>query len=226
MGELTADAGERQRARWQTKLLPLMGAMLVIAAVFFAAMSVVELRTLYTRLEQPVTNIDARLAPFEQAAAPGTLSTMEYLRFKTLAALEAEALQRRYHQATATMLARVWTRQLGFITGMLLALVGAAFILGRLSESPTKLAGEGQGFKAALETSSPGLVLAVLGTLLMALTIWIPFGVETRDLNIYLQQGTVAMPPPSSNLPQTNGQQSPPSTEDVRRQEERLFDKR
>jgi hypothetical protein len=47
------------------------------------------------------------------------------------AVLEADALQRRYHQANANMLARVWTRQLGFITGMLLALVGAAFILGR-----------------------------------------------------------------------------------------------
>ena len=222
MSAASLQAHERQRAAWQARLLPLMSAVVVLGAVFFAVMSVIELRSLYERLEQPVVNFDARLEQLERATEPVALATSEYLRFRTLASLEAEALQRRYHQATATMLARVWTRQLGFITGMLLALVGAAFILGRLSEEPIKVGGEGQGLKGTLETSSPGIVLAVLGTVLMALTIWIPFGVETRDVNIYLR--TFALPPPDQRLPEE--QISTSDSEEIEREEERLFPER
>lgn len=218
MSAVSTVGHERQRAAWQTKLLPLMSAIVVVAAVFFAVMSVIELRDLYERLEQPVVDFDARLEQIERGAEPAALAAAEYLRFRTLASLEAEALQRRYHQATATMLARVWTRQLGFITGMLLALVGAAFILGRLSEEPIKVGAEGQGLKGTLETSSPGLVLAVLGTMLMALTIWVPFGVATTDVNVYLP---ATLPPPDPRLPQE--QVSPGDSEKIQRGEQRLF---
>lgn len=192
---------DSQRASWQSRLLPLMGLLLVLGALFFGAMSVLELRDLYSRLEhRPMTFADS-LAAYE-AAAGEAAATPDYLRFKVLATLEADALQRRYHQANATMLARVWTRQLGFVTGMVLALVGAAFILGRLNDAPARIQGEGKGFKGALETSSPGIVLTVLGAGLMALTISIPFGVETRDANIYLGPAARAvMPPPSPMLP-------------------------
>lgn len=191
---------DAQRAAWQTKLLPLMGAILVLGAIFFAVMSVVELRDLYKRVEHRPINFAERLAAFEKGADPKALAGADYLRFKVLASLEADALERRYHQANATMLARVWTRQLGFVTGMLLALVGAAFILGRLSEPPTRLEAGAEGWKGVLETSSPGLALAVLGSALMALTIWIPFGVETRDVNTYLRAADVRLPPPNQDM--------------------------
>ena len=200
MPDLSASGSEDQRAAWQSRLLPLMSAVLVFGAVFFAAMSIVELRSLYSRREHPPFDFDQSLSALDDVTGQGT-DGAEQARFRVLATLEAHALQRRYHQANATILARVWTRQLGFITGMLLALVGAAFILGRLNEPPTRLQAEGQGLKGALETSSPGLVLAVLGTGLMALTIWIPFGVETRDLNVYLRPGQVQLPPPNSRMP-------------------------
>lgn len=220
---------DAQRAAWQNRLLPLMAAVLVLGGVFFAVMSVFELRSLYERVEQRPMDIEARFAEFERSADPVALRSTDYLRFKVLSALESDALQRRYHQATATMLARVWTRQLGFITGMLLALVGAAFILGRLSESPTRLGAESQGLKGTLETSSPGIVLAVLGSALMALTIWIPFGVETRDVNVYLRAAETGLPPPSRQLPQEvsgaglNSTTAPVSEEDIQQRERELF---
>ena len=55
------------------------------------------------------------------------------------------------------------------------ALVGSIFILARLSESETRLSSEGGGAKLALATSSPGIVLAVLGTILMVVTLTIDF---------------------------------------------------
>ena len=212
---------------WQSRLLPLMASMLVLAALFFAAVSIVELRSLYERLEHQPLDLAARLAQFERTADPNAVLGSDYLKVKVLATGDADALQRRYHQATATMLARLWTRQLGFITGMLLALVGAAFILGRLSESATKLEAESQGFKGALETSSPGIVLVVLGSALMALTIAVPFGVETRDANTYLQTLRFELPPPGTMMPVETDppgtHQGPVSQDDVLRQERELF---
>jgi hypothetical protein len=183
---------------WQRRLLPLMAGMLIVAAIYFGATSIFELRDLYSRVEQRPMDIEAPFAAFEKAAPPAALADAAYLRFKVLAMLEADALHRRYTQANSTMLARVWTRQLGFVTGMILAFVGAAFILGRLRDDGTTVEGEAEGVKAALATSSPGIVMAFPGTVLMALTIWIPFGVETRDVNTYLRSTAmpVALPPP------------------------------
>ncbi len=192
------EAGERRREAWQRRLLPLMGTLLVGAAVFFAVMSVVELRGFYARVEHQPLALDGTFEAFEKVAGPARVGDPAYLRFKIAALLESDALHRRYHQATATMLARVWTRQLGFLTGMLLAVVGAAFILGRLQEEPTRLETEGEGFKAAIATSSPGLVLSTLGAILMAITLVVPFGVETRDVATYLEPGVGRLPPPPS----------------------------
>lgn len=192
--------GERRREDWQRLVLPLMGAILVGAAVFFAVMSVVELRDFYRRVEQQPLALGQSFTDFETRAGAAATSDVSYLRFKIAALLEADALHRRYHQATATMLARVWTRQLGFLTGMLLAIVGAAFILGRLREDPIRLEGEGGGVKGAIATSSPGLVLSTLGAAIMAITLVVPFEVQTRDVATYLQPGigATALPAPGS----------------------------
>lgn len=130
--------------RWQRRLLPLMSLILVASGIFFGVVSVLEVRSLYDRLRHEAMDLSPVFDAYEAGVAPAGLSE-DYVRFKALAMLEADALKRRYHQANATMLARVWTRQFGFITGMLLALVGAAFILGQLGNQPTKLGGEGQG---------------------------------------------------------------------------------
>ncbi|TVQ30321.1 MAG: hypothetical protein EA356_15280 [Geminicoccaceae bacterium] len=188
--------------------MPLMAGMLVLTALFFAVMSVVELRQLYDRVEQRPLDLAPTFLAFEQRAAGDVLGDTTYLRFKTLALLEADALHRRYHQANATMLARVWTRQLGFLTGMILALVGAAFVLGRLQETTSTLEIEARGTKAAIASASPGLVLAALGASLMAVTLVVPFGVETRDLATYLRAD--APLPPSIPLSLVDPGSAPP----------------
>ncbi|NVK42536.1 MAG: hypothetical protein HWE39_14945 [Oceanospirillaceae bacterium] len=183
------------RAAWQRLLLPLMSLMLVVAALFFAAMSVFELRDFYRRVELKPLDLASTFSTYEAAHPQEAQRSLDYLEFKVKATLEADALFRRYHQANATMLARVWTRQLGFLTGMILAVVGAAFILGRLKGDATRIEAEGKGIKGALATSSPGIVLCSLGTLLMAITLVIPFGVETNDAAVYLGPDiTIAAP--------------------------------
>ena len=191
------------RAAWQRLLLPLMILLLIASTLFFAAMSVFELRDFYRRVEMQPPNLQATFGAFEAAQPAAAPPALDYLKFKVQATLEADALYRRYHQANATMLARVWTRQLGFLTGMVLAVVGAGFILGRLQGDPTRIEAEGQGVRGVLATSSPGIVLCCLGTLLMAITLMIPFGIETNDAAIYLKPSmTLAAPAPFiSGLP-------------------------
>ena len=55
-------------------------------------------------------------------------------RARDALALEQELVARRYEQANLMLSTSLWTRLMGFITGMILALVGAAFILGKLQE--------------------------------------------------------------------------------------------
>jgi hypothetical protein len=107
--------------------------------------------------------------------------------FKALAILEAGALDRRYHQANVLLMSRVWARYLGFVTGMILALVGAVFILGKLREESSEISAQGVGGGLSMRSTSPGLVLATLGVALMAMTIVTHFEITTTDSPIYLR---------------------------------------
>ena len=150
------DAARREAARevalWQRLVLPVMVVVLLGAGLFFAWAIIKEVRNLYPRLEQAPATLEAQFDKFE-AGRPEAATDPSYLRFKTLALLEVDALQRRYKQANAAMLARVWTRQMGFLTGMLMALVGSAFILGRIEIGQTTLSAEAQAPKAGLDAA-------------------------------------------------------------------------
>ena len=136
------------------------------------------------------------------------------VRWKTTILLEQELIARRYKQVNSVILARIWTRYLGFLTGMTLALVGAFFVLGQLRTDTSSLAVKGQGLEAALTTSSPGLLLATLGTILMAISLIVTFDFETRDQATYVQgpaSPPVTMPAPAI-IPEGGESPSPRKT--------------
>src|SRR5207253_1489509 len=89
-----------------------------------------------------------------------------YLR----AQIEQFALQQRHELQTAVLKGRLWTRFMGFLTGMILCLCGAVFVLAKLRES-VSMNLEGQGIKAGLSTASPGIGLAFAGTVLIAFAL-------------------------------------------------------
>ena len=103
------------------------------------------------------------------------------VRWDTLSQLEGYCLQRRYHQANVLLMARVWFGYLGFITGMICTLIGATFILAKLQESTTKVDSEAANWKISISTASPGLMLAILGTILMITTMISPARIDVRD---------------------------------------------
>lgn len=193
---------------WQWKLLPLMCAVLVCAALFFAWESVSEFSDFKARITSPSTDLSPIFQQLESSGATITPSNrLEYAQWKTLVLLEQETVKHRYAQGNATILARLWTRLMGFTTGMVLAIIGSAFILGKLQEAQSELKQETELLKFSLATSSPGIVLAVLGTALMSITLLTRFDIEIHDVPVYLNtrmQLNQSPPDPSKLLAPKN----------------------
>lgn len=208
--EATGRRGAAGDRTWQKRLLPLMVGLLVSLTGFFFIASFVQLYYLQTRIEQAprldlgpaMAQLDALARDMQDGKAGDQLAInnrLEYARWKTLSLLEANALQRRYHHAGVLLISRIWTRYLGFVTGTILAMVGAAFILGKLQEASSNLGAEGGLWKVSLTTASPGLVLATLGTVLMLATLATNMDLQVSDGPVYLRDVSgpaMASPPP------------------------------
>ena len=176
---------------WQRKLLPYMMVAIAAMAVFFFVTSLVVLYSLYREVRVAPQDLSPLLASSERSISDGR-ATEDHLRWKTLVLLEQDVIRHRYQQVNSTLLLRAWTRYLGFLTGIILALVGAIFILGKLQEGTTTLTAQGQGIQGSLATNSPGIVLATLGTVLMGITLVVPFQFDTRDVAVYLRESSAA----------------------------------
>ena len=171
---------------WQRRLLPLMRAALVLMALFFFVASLYQYQQLYSDLQQHAPSALAQLDRLEQRLPAAERGNLDYVRWRTMVALEQDAMQMRYQKVNASLLLRTWTRYTGFLVGMVLAMVGAFFILGKLREDQTQASGEGGGFKFTVASSSPGIVLATLGSALMAITLIVKFDFDISDKPIYI----------------------------------------
>ncbi|MGB3479300.1 MAG: hypothetical protein WBB67_09080 [bacterium] len=189
---------------WQKKLLPYMLGILIGLAIFFFIASLAQIFYLHSRIEDSPTvdlkpvfssleiempeipeggdkeNIPEIFLPFVTPE-----EKLDQVIWQTLATLEVHAINQRYHQANVFLMSRVWTKYLGFVTGMMLALVGAAFILGKLRETESKLDATSSLWKFSFTTASPGLMLSLLGTILMITTIFSYHKIETKDQPLY-----------------------------------------
>jgi hypothetical protein len=163
-------------ARWQERQLPLMMTTIVTLGGFFFAATLWQLVTLQERIVQQ--------RPEWTSAT--TAASVRDDRLRLLGAMEAEAVSRRHHLASSLLTGRVWQLYLGFVTGMILSFVGAVFVLGKLQEPESEAALESRSVKAALRSSSPGVMLAGLGVALMVTTIVTNLRIQVEDRPQYL----------------------------------------
>jgi len=173
---------------WQAKLLPFMMSILAALTIFSCAANVYQVYRVEKHIE---TTHDTDLKPMLVIPMNGKETLSErllYARWTTLATLESDAIERRYHQAGVILMTRVYIVFLGFTTGMVLSLVGATFILGKLRESQSSLQAEHATLKLSFVSASPGLVLALLGTTLMLATIWARSEIIVKDQSLYVKQ--------------------------------------
>src|SRR5262249_36069082 len=185
------EASRHQRlskAQWQLKVLPIMIGVLIAAMVAFLVLTFVQGVAVSNAIQAaPRTDLAPVLSSMS-CDAVGTDASLraKCLQWKVAATLEQGTIDRRYHQANVALLVRVTVKYFGFLTGMLMSLVGAVFVLGRLTEATSKLAAEGPFGKFTLATVSPGLILALLGTVLMITTVLTNPPTDVVDGNVYL----------------------------------------
>lgn len=184
-----------------------MAQMLIGLTTFFFVVSLVQLTYLHTTIRRaPAIDLAPAFADIEKTPPASDTDRLRVAQLKTLAILDVGTMQRRYHQVNAALMARIWTRYMGFVTGMILALLGSVFILGKLQDSS-------EGSPAARRASA-GLIMVTLGVALMIVTIAVNHRIDVTDAPGYLRTfdagGTpadgiqlpeTAPPPPTSDKP-------------------------
>lgn len=209
--EPAANAQDVFVEEWQTKLLPVVVVALFLLAAAFFALTYMQARQLSNeityhedgRLDAALKSVDERS---RQLSADDAIKSLQW---KTGVVLEAEVIRHRYSQVNAVLEMRAWTRYVGFLTGMILSFIGAFFILAKLTEAATQVSGEATSYKLNLATTSPGIILAFLGTLLMVITLTVDFKYGTADAPVYFNPLNINDTEPAQPAPELL---PPPST--------------
>lgn len=182
-----APPNEKQDIQSNSQPLPIAKWMLAGLTVFFFIASFAQLIYLHTRIaDTPDLNLMVVISERIKNASPNQ-DLLPLMELKSRAALEEYALKRRYHQGNVLLMSRIWISYLSFVTGMILSLIGASFILSRIREPVTKLDADSKVVKLSIASSSPGIILASLGTLLIMVSILTNHSIAVEDQSIYLQ---------------------------------------
>jgi len=194
---------------WQKNLLPHMRRTLTGLTLFFVLASCLQLIYLNRNiLNAPKVDTHEALSLLSVGPQSSSQEILAATRLKAVLTLEASALDHQYHQAGVFLMSRIWTTYLGFVTGMILALVGATFILGKLESGISELQTHAPNVvDLSFKSTSPGLTLAVLGVALMITTIVTHHSIDVKLRAVYLRESqsvppeSVGNPPPFSPPP-------------------------
>lgn len=194
----------KQVNQWQNKLLPwlvIMPTLLILLFIYLATRQMQQFNAVIDA--KTVSSVEKILtAPSDPALDSRLKGDMDYIRWITLARMEEKSLDRRYNQGGLLLASRIFTKYLGFFTGMILAIVGAVFIIGKLQESSSDIEGAvGDQMKLKIVSSSPGIIFGVLGTVLMLSTILQHAVIELKDQPLFLNSYNIQVNSVDKGLP-------------------------
>jgi len=180
--------------RWQRNLLPWIITMPTVLIAVFIFLSTMQMR----RIEDFVYQ-NSGLILKKELPAPSSLQIdsningkIPYLKLFSLASMEEISMNRRYNAAGASMMSGIYTKYLGFFTGMILAIVGAVFIISKFREDLSKIGlSMSEQMKFRVASSSPGIIFAFLGSVLMIVTIVKKTEFAVKDSPLYLNYTTI-----------------------------------
>jgi hypothetical protein len=115
-------------------------------------------------------------------------------------ALERDTMLLRNHRANTSLSTRTWLRFMSVIFGAILVLIGSAFVLGRVSMERLESEAKSEKWSIALKTSSPGLLLALMGCALIAIPNFARQDISISDGSAYFGVSYSAMPAQASNV--------------------------
>lgn len=183
----TETTAQSQLYKWQNKLLPWLIILPTILILLFLYLATQQVNHFNEAINQKSQSITEGMHMNDTGTIEKMNSNMEYLKWVTLAKMEEESVNKRYHQGGLLLLSRIFIKYLGFLTGMIIAIVGAVFIIAKLSEAPTNAEGTiGEKVRISIASSSPGVIFGILGTVLMVSTILQHNEIEIKDSPLYL----------------------------------------
>lgn len=108
-------------------------------------------------------------------------------------AVENEALNMRNNRSVSALFMRAYTQFLSVTAGMILAMLGAIFVLARVDSRETRTEATWKEFKWLMNTASPGVLLACLGVVLVGFVAYRSITtIDTRDSPVF--GGTMSAP--------------------------------
>ncbi|RAZ90827.1 hypothetical protein DPM33_11000 [Mesorhizobium hawassense] len=109
-----------------------------------------------------------------------------------LLGLEHDGLGMRNKRSVSALYMRAYTQFLAIISGTVLALLGAVFVLARVDSVETRGNGTWGGITMALSSSSPGVVVAIVGALLVGSVVYLASDpIQVTDAPVFLGRGTL-----------------------------------
>jgi hypothetical protein len=194
--EKAANTSNLNTGEWQNKLLPLMKRMIIYLTLFFFIASFGQLIYLQVSINTaPAININQPLSLLQSVNNINQEEKQSVAKLEAIILLESNTMERRHHQANVLLMSSIWVRYLGFVTGMILAMIGAIFILGKLEQNEvSEIAGKTVQGEVSIKSASPGIILVVLGAALMIITIVMQDTIQVNDSPVYLQADANAFP--------------------------------
>ncbi|MFN8361344.1 MAG: hypothetical protein U0264_15635 [Candidatus Kapaibacterium sp.] len=192
--QIHPNVGDKSVLKWQKSIVWwLVGMPTVLIAIFiFVASNQIDTFNRAISIKPDTVLLNKILSPTENITSINPTSNVQNEQWYILAHLEQESMYRRYNQGGLLLMSRIFVKYLGFITGMILTILGAVFIIGKLSDSYSKIEGTASDkIKFNLLSSSPGVIFGVLGTLLMLSTIWQHNDIVVQDSPLYLNTSNI-----------------------------------
>lgn len=169
---------------WQHKAFPYMAGIIVFFSLFFLTATGYQLIHIQNKIDFSNQN-NSTINKSDAMAVPVAPKT----ELDSKIELETYVIDRRYHQSNMLLISRIWIQYLGFLVGTILVLIGAIFILGKMQEKSSSFDSDIKSLgKVAFNSSSPGLFLAMFGTLIIATTLFYHPEITTEDASLYLDK--------------------------------------
>ncbi|MEX2411414.1 MAG: hypothetical protein WD607_08625 [Candidatus Paceibacterota bacterium] len=169
---------------WQRKAFPYMAGVIVFFSLFFLIATGYQLIHIQNKIDFSGKNIGG----INENDAKNISDTPKS-ELTSKIELETYVIDRRYHQSNMLLISRIWIQYLGFLVGTILVLIGAIFILGKMQEQASSFDSDIKSFgKVAFNSSSPGLFLALFGTLIISTTLFYHPEITTEDASLYLDK--------------------------------------
>jgi len=135
----------------------------------------------YTDTQKIVDKIYAQQSQATHALLDRGSTTETVDALSVYAALEIDTITARNNRAASLLTTRTWIRFFTTMSATILIVLGAAFVLGRITTDAARLEADAGSFKGTLATTSPGLVLVVIGGGLLTLVLSTQQELRTRD---------------------------------------------